>query len=1169
MTSNFSFLQSEWPEIYERAKQAEQMAKSDPRASLTFSRMGLEMALHWIYEYDHYLEKPMECNLMAMLQVYEFKSMVPHGLYGTLHLIRKRGNGAVHNYRVTLLDAMEAVEDLFAFLRWMARSYQEEDQDLPTCFDGEAIPEKGAQELRLKELKRTVLALTEEREQYAETLEKERRLQEELLEKNAQLEAYQQERQMRWDKQRVEASKESDVHYPVNEAETRRKFIDLSLREAGWDTEAPNMVEYKLTHIPTTINTSGTGYADYVLWGSDGKPLAVVEAKKASVQAEEGKIQAMLYADALEKMHGVRPFVFYTNGFETYFYDDCFYGMARRVYGFYTQKELTSLMFRRGERKSLRLAEIDQDIAGRMYQQRSIRKIAEHWEFTDKETGHLRGRNRAALLVLATGTGKTRTATALSKMMLSCNWAKRILFLADRTVLVNQACGVFGKMLPDCSVANLLDPKQGKGSGSDERIVFSTYQTMINQIDRQRVGDQRYYGIGHFDLIIIDEAHRSIYNKYKSIFRYFDAMMLGLTATPKRAIDTNTFEAFEVPEDQPTDEYTFEEGVGDGFLSPYQSLEVPTKFMTEGIRYASLSAKDKQKFEDQFLKEEDPNAVEVVDKSELDRWIYNKDTAKKCIAFFVKNAIRVEGGDRFGKSIVFARNQRHAEFLAELFRAYDKTQFTEETVQVVTNKTKGADHIIQQFSDPTSKSKLRIAISVDMMDTGVDAPEVVNLMFYKPVKSYSKFWQMIGRGSRLSPDLLGYGQDKERFLIFDYCGNFEYFEENPHGVENSKQESRLQKVLGLELEIAHMLSHANYQKEETLVAFRKNLLDRMHGRVVMLDESRYEVKLESRTVLDYQQREVWHHLSEKDVHVIKEKLIPLIPGVDGDTDDARGYDQLLYHLIKVRLETPKNSVFTTIVEGGMSKVYDISKNLLKKCTIPQVKQAQEEIKAPMEESFWNKRGVAHLERLRTKVRDLVRHVDREVREAQETNFIDQILDDKVKMTQYEDQVAQTGANYRLMEMRYNKERLEALMLQHSDHMTIQRMRRKEAISQEELSQLEAWLFDHQVSKEDIDFIKSEHGTLERFIVTLVGLDKEKVDAAFATFVNTHTLNSKQIAFLTEIKRFYTTQGVLDQGLLFEGAPFKRIDSKGVFGVFHHDTDKILNIVETLNEGLVG
>lgn len=901
MNSNFQFIHNKWPEFFERFQKAEKLAMSDPRTSLTYSRMGLELCINWMYENDPTLELPYDTSLNGLMMDHHFTHQVPHKILSHLHLIRKTGNLATHNKVVSEEDSLTSIENAFFFCRYIATSYAPEECEKPGLFNWDYIPKESVEKLTQRQLKELIDQFDGSVDIWQKKIKEAEEKSAELREENELYKLRIEDLEAKLQSNKEEAKNEDEISHPINEKETRRYFIDVSLRKAGWDLQGSRDKEYKVQYMPRSTNKSEIGYIDYVLWDDDGRPLALVEAKKSLINAKKGENQAQLYADSLEKTFGRRPIMFYSNGFENYLWDDQFYKAAREIKGFYTIKELQTMMYRREHRKDIRTHPIDTDIAGRPYQMRAIRSIAEHFSGKDKQTGKLIGTNRKALLVLATGTGKTRTSIALSKVLYEANWAKRILFLADRISLVKQAHRNFVKHLPEYSTVNLLEDKENPNT----RLAFSTYKTMMNLIDNTRDGDERFYGVGHFDLVIVDEAHRSIYMKYQAIFEYFDALYLGLTATPKNFIHHNTYEAFGLSDHNPTDTYSFEKAVSEEHLVDYKTITVGTRFMRTGIKYSELSPEEQEEFEKEILDGEPATGNEHISQVELNKWLFNKPTVIKSLQYILKNAIKKRGGDEVGKTIIFARNIKHAEFLKDVLLEIDREQFGNDYVKVITNSEPKAQEFLERFCEDEKERLPQIAISVDMMDTGIDAPRVVNLVFYKPVQSYTKFWQMVGRGSRLRPDLFGPGKDKEKFLIFDMCDNFGFFEENSKGVEPSVQKSITEIVFNLRLRLAEYLKQ--FSENESLQAFRKKLLDELFKNVSGLNRERFDVRMKLKIVLDYgsENRELWNHLDKKDIKILENKIAPLIKPSPGENDLARYYDRIIYSLMIKRLETPK------------------------------------------------------------------------------------------------------------------------------------------------------------------------------------------------------------------------------------------------------------------------
>ena len=797
--SNFQFLHKEWPGIFKEAKEAEQLTLTSPKASAIIARSALEKAVQWLYDNDEELEWPYDTKLSSLIHEQCFREIIKPTIFREINLIRLTGNNAAHGKSITHDQSIASIKNLFRFLSFLGLYYSE-DEVAPPIFNMGQIPDGNEQKETLKTLQQLEAQLDYRREKDKEEREKfeAQAAKIELLQK--QLDA----QHKATTKRRVQREKVKDpektIPILIPESVTRKLYIDVLLKEAGWETLTEGReLEYEVKGMPISTNPSGIGYVDYVLWGKDGKPLAVVEAKKTMADARKGRHQAELYADCLEQMHKQRPVIFYTNGFETFIWDDTFY-VDREIQGFYTQDELQLLIDRRITRKDLRAFKVNKDIAGRDYQLEAIQRVAENLVL-DTPEGKLRGARRESLLVMATGSGKTRTSAAIVDMLTKCNWAKRVLFLADRNALVTQAKNAFREHLPDLSAIDLTKEKEDNNT----RLVFSTYPTIINKIDKVKTDNERFYGIGHFDLIIIDEAHRSVYQKYGAIFDYFDAMLIGLTATPKKDIDHNTYGLFGIEDDNPTFAYELDRAVKNGFLVPPKSISVPLKFQREGIKYDELSDAEKTEYEEKFGDPTNEETPDTISSAALNKWLFNTDSVDKVLEHLMNDGIKVSGGDKLGKTIIFAKNHKHAVFIEERFNR-NYPEYGGKFLRVIDNYETKAQHLLEKFVNPYKEEDPQIAVSVDMMDTGVDAPRVVNLVFFKLVRSASKFWQMIGRGTRLCPDLFGPGDDKKEFLIFDYCENFEFFDEHPDGANASNQKPLLQQIFEAKLKVSQLIS---------------------------------------------------------------------------------------------------------------------------------------------------------------------------------------------------------------------------------------------------------------------------------------------------------------------------------------------------------------------------
>ena len=613
--SNFDFILKN--EIFKTfAEAAEEAEKSIAVANVSCTilcRRALELAVKWIYANDRELVLPYQNNLSSLVYDINFKSMINEKVFNGMTYIIKLGNFAVHsNKKVTRKEAVLCLKYLFDFMDWLAYYY--DSNYIETKFDEGKLPGESSANLKKEEREELENKLVEKDEKIEKILKENEELREKLT-------------KQRTSKKTAYNFKVSDI----SEFETRKQFIDLDLKIAGWDsTNTREEVEVK--GMP---NTQEAGYVDYVLYGENGKPLAVVEAKRTSKDAKIGQQQAKLYADCLEKEYAQRPIIYYTNGKEIYMWDDLSYP-ERKVSGFYTQDELQLLIKRRDSKENLEHIFIANDIANRPYQLEAVKKVCESFE----------QKHRRALIVMATGTGKTRTAISLVDVLTSKNWVQNVLFLADRTELVKQAEKNFKKLLPDMSCCNLLSSKDR--DPEESRIIFSTYQTMINSIDKMKSKNGiTLFTPGHFDLIIIDEAHRSIYKKYQAIFDYFDGLLVGLTATPRDDVDKNTYKFFQLENNVPTFVYEYDEAVKQKYLVDYHTISTTTKFIERGIKYSELKEEDREEYENLF---EEGEVQEEISSSAINSWLFNRDTIKIILETVMQKGLKVEGGDKLRKN---------------------------------------------------------------------------------------------------------------------------------------------------------------------------------------------------------------------------------------------------------------------------------------------------------------------------------------------------------------------------------------------------------------------------------------------------------------------------------------------------------------------------------------
>lgn len=1103
--TNFAFLSGPWSAFAEAAVDAEQNALLRPLYAAILCRKSAEHWVQWLYENDPGLSLPYDSTFNALLHQPEFKALLAPDLFLALDLIRRTGNNAAHaRAKIPPGEALHAVKKLHRFARWVVRNYSEDPVDVsefdtalvPQAEPAQAVADKSRAELQALEAKwqqenEAIRKALEEREARIRALELQGAAQQEQARRRAEA------IRMRALKARNEARMPALPPDP-DEAATRDFYINQMLREAGWDPMAPNVCEYPLH----------TGQrADYVLWGDDGRPLAVIEAKRTRRGPEEGRQQAKLYADALEQMHGQRPVIFYTNGFEIYIWDDA---GRRQVQGYYTKAELQTLVQRRTSRRDLRQEPLNAQIAGRYYQVEALRAVAEA----------LHKGERGALLVMATGTGKTRTAAALVDLLSKAGWAKRVLFLADRTALVRQAKNAFNTQLPNLPAVDLTREKETE----DSRIIFSTYQTLIGKIDGEFEGDHRHFGVGYFDLVIFDEIHRSVYNKYQAIFHYFDGLRIGLTATPRSEADRDTYRLFGLEPKNPSFAYELAKAVEDRFLVPPKAMGVPVKFHRHGIRYSELSAEEKLEYEEKLADPITGAFPDEVDAPALNAWLFNEDTVDKVIGHLMEHGIKVEGGDKLGKTIIFARNHQHAEFIAQRF---DKQypQYAGHFMEVVDNYSYDPQTQIYDFSDPTKLPQ--IAVSVDMLDTGIDIPEVVNLVFYKPVRSSTKFWQMIGRGTRLSPDLFGPGADKTHFVIFDFCENFEFFGMNPQGIETAKAKSISAQLFETRLTLSQLLAT---QPDEKLQGFGAELLRGLIQQVQDLKSDSFIVRQHWAYVDKYRDPNRWNALRVDELREMIQHLAPLMNEA-GNHESAKRFDLLLLNSMREALLSdgkPSRKIKEQV--GGMAA------DLSKKAGVPAVAEKLPLLRAVQTPEYWQEASLLSLEDLRQDLRPLIRFLEQEKAKPIYTDFTD-AMDGEVKEHHL--------LGYSINDLEAYRKRVKKYLDDHRHHLVIHKLTHNVPITRPELDLLENMLFEQGQAGTREEFVRAfgekPLGTLVR---SILGLEVQAARAAFAEFLQMPGLNAAQIRFIDLLIRSLTVNGVIEAGQLFE-PPFTEVHTGGL------------------------
>ena len=1122
----FDFLKAEWPDIHESAQKAASTVYPDPRTACFYARRSLELAVAWMYKHDSALRLPYQDNLSALIHEPSFKTTAGEAVFSKARIINTLGNQAVHSHRpIQPSDAVTAVRELFHFAYWLARLYARGAKPAAgLVFDTIALPKFAPLPGQtVEQLQKLELGLRERDEKLSTLLADKAALDAELTRLRAEVA-----------EARKLATAQPDTH-DYSEAETRDAFIDLLLKEAGWPLGQARDREYEVDGMP---NNQGKGFVDYVLWGDDGKPLALVEAKRTRRDARVGQQQAKLYADCLEARFGQRPVIFYSNGYDHWLWDDQMYP-PRQVQGFYKKAEIELVIQRRSTRKSLAAAEINEDIVERYYQTRSIRRIGEAFE---------RDRDRKALVVMATGAGKTRTVIALCDLLMRCNWVKRVLFLADRVALVNQAVGAFKKHLPDASPVNLVTEKDEEG-----RVFVSTYPTMMGLIDDSRDGERRF-GVGHFDLVIIDEAHRSVFQKYSAIFDYFDSLLVGLTATPKDEVDRNTYKLFDLENGVPTDAYGLDEAVRDGFLVPPRAVSVPVKFQRQGITYAELSEEEREQW-DALEWDEEGGVPERVEAEAVNKWLFNKDTVDKVLAHLMTRGLTVAGGDRLGKTILFAKNQAHADFIAERFDA-NYPRFRGEFARAITFKVEYAQSLIDNFS--VKEKAPHIALSVDMLDTGIDVPEVVNLVFFKVVRSKTKFWQMLGRGTRLCPDLFGPGKHKQCFYLFDYCQNLEYFGQNPATTDGALGELLGKRLFKRRLETIGELDKktvvtalaeptAVFGEPRNEAELRLAVAGMLHGEVAAMNLENFVVRPKRRAVEKYAKAEAWTRLSSEGLAELSHEVAGLPSELDPEPEEAKRFDLLVLSLQLALLRSEP------AFERLRDRVKAIAGLLEEKSAIPMVREQMELIAEVQTDEWWQDVTTPMLERVRRRLRDVVQFIDKQRRKPVYSDFEDELgAEIGVELPGFG-----LGDGFEKF-----RAKARAFLRAHHDHVAIHKLRMNRALTPADLTELERMLREAGIGGlEEINQAKETSHGLGLFVRSLVGLDREAAKAALGGFLTGKSLAANQIEFVNLIVNHLTEHGVMEASLLYESL-FTDLTPRGPDGLFSSaQVDELMGVLD--------
>lgn len=1085
--ANFDYLKSikQYAIFAESAMEAERVYNTSYSMCAIGCRKALEMAVKWIYKVERDLVTPYNNNLSSLIHNPDFHDLLEEKTWKKLPYIVRLGNFSVHTTQsIKAGEALASLRALFEFIQWIDYCYGEDYAE--RTFDENAIP-KAQVALDAERIRKQQSLLAEQQDKLTNMEQQLQAMQAELA-KQKQLNA------------ELHQSKNQNFNAEdISEYETRKRYIDLDLRIQGWsipafigDGSGDVSEEFPVDDMGGIQGQQG--FVDYVLWGRDGLPLAVVEAKRTSKDPNVGKNQAQLYAEALNRKYNRMPCIFYTNGFTTYFWD-IQTAPPRIVSSVFSKSDLERIINRRELCKDPGLQVIDENITGRDYQIKAIRAMCDAF----------REKRRKFLFVMATGSGKTRTAASAVDVLARSNNITNVLFLADRTALVKQARDAFHEYLPDMSLCNLCTNKQDYNA----RIVFSTYPTILNAIDDVRDNDkQRIFTPAHFDLIIIDEAHRSIFKKYRAIFQYFDAMLLGLTATPKTDVDHNTYEFFELEDNIPTAGYEYDEAIRDGYLVPYKNFEVQTKFLHEGIRYDELSEADKKRYEEAFAGD-DGEIPDYIPSNKLNKHIFNLDTIDTVLNNLMEWGIKVKGGDRLGKTIIFAQNKEHARIIVErfdkLFPRYKGT-FAR---RVVCDDAYAQD-LIDKFK--VSDSDPVIAVSVDMLDTGVDVPECVNLVFFKEVFSKTKFWQMIGRGTRLCKNLNCVDRetyaDKKHFYIFDYCGNFEFFRTNVNGIEGSAQMSLTESIFRKQIALIEALQAPAFA-EQKYQDLRQSMVEFCNEQINQLNMENSRVRLEREYVERYKPIARFQSLSKSDVADLCEHLGTLVYNPDED-EYAKNFDNLMYGLMLAHITQGKT------IGRSKSKLIKTGDLLLHKTNIPQIKDKEPAIKLVGTDAYWDANDITLFEQTRKDLRGLMKFIERKY-------YPDVIVD----LTDPTEGITEGDPLDSSNDFADYRKRVNKYIEENPDNLAIFKLTHNTPLTESELKDLQL-IFLHDLGTEE-DYKKEFKETaLGITIRKLATMDREAVKGAFASFANKYQLNSYQMEFVERLINYIRDNGYISE-----------------------------------------
>ena len=1109
---NFEFLREKWPELASLGGFAEQYAWQDPESALVKLRSYIESMIHRFYG-ENNVPTPVPDSLFELLNADDFKKAVPAAVLNAFHNIRLAGNKAAHGEFSPQFNVRDLLKEAFHLGCWFFIISGGKQNTCPSYIQPEKPSNVYEKAEALKEQKRLIqreLAAKEvEMQTLLDHLEAARSQTHATQKKVEELEAL------------LHTGKVVADELGFDEAATRKRLIDTGLVSVGWDVgingaETSEVTqEEQVLHQPTETRT---GYADYVLWDDNGLPLAVVEAKKTSKKAEIGQEQARLYADGLEKMHEQRPIIFYTNGFDIFIWDDAQGYPPRQIYGFYSKDSLQYLLFQRENKLPLDQFSPSVEIVDRMYQIEAIKRVNE--KYTHK--------HRKALLVQATGTGKTRVAIALTDLLYRAHWIMRVLFLCDRKELRKQAKNAFNDFLHE----PMTVVSAGTAKDRDKRIYLATYPAM-NKI-------YQTFDTGFFNLIIADESHRSIYNRYRDMFRYFDCHQIGLTATPVDFIARNTFKIFDCEDKTPTAYYSLDDAVEENYLVPFEVYEHTTKFLREGIKYKDLTKDQIKQLEENG---EDPELFNYENRH-VDKQIFNRDTNRAILRNLMENGIR-EGTEQYpGKSIVFARNHHHAVLLAEVFNEL-YPQYGGEFCRVIDNYDPRAEQLIDDLK-ADKESHPMIAISVDMLDTGIDIPEIVNLVFAKPIRSVVKFEQMIGRGTRLCPDLFGPGKDKTQFRIFDHWGNFDFFEKRYKKAEPGVTKSLMEQLFEARLDLCRIaLNQGKLEIFNLLVPLIRQDIESLSEDTISVREKWREKRAMARA-------ETLQQFSPATEQTLRLQIAPLMKWVNiqGNADAYR-FDLLMANMQIELLR--KSGRFSDLKDKMLDWISRLQMHL------NPVREKAEAISLVKENHFWETVSVEALENIRKELRGIMKYTDKVNYEPDPPKHID-IEDPDIEYKRI-------PPTLKFSDMPGFRKKVQEVLLKLFDEIeTLQKIKAGKPVSNTDLMALTSLILTQNPSV-DQDVLKEFFNTatpLDHAIRSIIGMDADVVNDRFVAFITAHpALTSSQISFLNLLKNHISRYGSIEIEQLYE-PPFTTLHSNGLDGIFIDEVlvEELIGIIDT-------